>query len=240
MLARCPHCGVAHAVARSPDLQHGRVRCNACGGTFELFAALEIAGAGTQVEGTGITPVIAHGPARIASSATPARAPLDIESDRAALAPPATTAARKRWPSVLVSLGLAAALTLQLLLAPPFPPGTHPRVDHLRGLLCDMAPCPHWGAPAAVRLSVPEWVEDPGRTRLQVRFELQSSVPQPWPGLEVVLSDALGTEHGRLWLPPDQYRPPESSRLEPGHVWPIALTLGAPHPQISGVRITAR
>ncbi|MGM0554140.1 MAG: DUF3426 domain-containing protein [Pseudomonadota bacterium] len=239
MLARCPHCGIAHAVARSPDLHHGRVRCNACGGTFELFAALEIGGAGVPAEGPGFTPVVAHGRPRIASTVHAAHAALDIETGPATL-PPLTAAGTRRWPTALAGLGLTATLILQMLLVPPFAPGTSARVDHLRGLLCDAWPCPHWSAPSAIRVSPPQWTEDPVRMRLRVDFELQSAVPQPWPGLEVVLSDALGTEHGQLWLPPEAYRPSTPPRLEPGRIWTVSLTLEPPHPQISGVQVTAR
>ncbi|WP_026300897.1 zinc-ribbon and DUF3426 domain-containing protein [Thioalkalivibrio sp. ALE23] len=70
MLVRCPHCSVAHVVARPPgNAHHARVRCEACGRAFAWFPALEIAPAGEPANGAGLQPVPAaeNAPAQAAS-----------------------------------------------------------------------------------------------------------------------------------------------------------------------------
>lgn len=171
MLARCPHCCIAHVVARPPgDAWHARVRCEACGHAFAWFPALEIAPAGEPAHGAGVHPVTpAPANAAAPSSVPPAGMPPHRSAPSgAAPAPepepapdpepahpqparppggpgaplPPRRAQRRRFGGTALAGLLLLGLIFQLLSFPPRAITEQPVLETLRVSLCERLRCP--------------------------------------------------------------------------------------------------
>lgn len=239
MLARCPQCGVTHALARGAKIRQRRVHCSNCDAEFDLFPALEIGGAGERVLGDGLLPVQTPRTPAIESAPVIATA-IDIERHPGPLGLAASTR-RRAWPGMFVAAGLAVLLSAQLLAFPPVAPGQNHHLDQARAQLCAVIPCPAWNPPRApdrVRVSTPDFFTSADGT-LHLQFRLESPVRQAWPVLDIHLSDQLDTRHGTLRLPPNDYADVDTS-MNPDEPGTVRLTLASPHAHITGIRILPR
>lgn len=243
MLARCPHCGVAHTLTRGEELRLDRAHCDACGGDFALFVALEIGGAGERAAGPGISPVRHTASLDIEHSPGPRALELDIDTRPA---PQAASPGRRPRHGItaVLALLLLALLALQLLLAPPVVPGTWSGLDQARATLCTAAYterlCPPWEPvrePGRIRLSSPD-LDLTDDQHLRIRFELMSPLEQPWPVLDIRLADRLGTRHGDLRLHPMDYRANLEGPMAPNQRYAIEIELPDSHPHITGAQVT--
>lgn len=236
MLARCPQCGVTHALARGAKIRQRRVHCTNCGAEFDLFPALEIGGAGERVLGEGLLPVSPLGIER-----TPRiPLPLNIEYPPGPMAPTGTTRQRL-WPQWLLASALVLLLGLQLLAVPPVAPGHNPHLDQARAQFCEALPCPAWHPPRApdrIRLSPPEFFTD-AAGRLHLHVVLETPVRQAWPVLDIQLSDQIGTRHGTLRVAPTDYSDPDPP-MNAHEPVTLRLTLAPPRARITGIQIQAR
>lgn len=236
MLARCPLCGAAHPLTRGAQLRLQRVRCANCEREFDLFAALEIGGAGETAKGLGVTDV-APAPEAQRPDTLAVHIAFDIDYHRP-IEPPVR---RRLWPALLLTPTLALLLGMQLLLWPPLPRGEQPALDSIRSAVCSHLPCPTRylaRAPGRIRVSTPDlFVDTAGR--LHLRFTLATPVAQPWPALDIRLGDRLGTTHGRLRLLPSEYAN-GATPMQADERYPLRVVLTSPATDISGVRITPR
>ncbi|WP_018174871.1 MULTISPECIES: hypothetical protein [unclassified Thioalkalivibrio] len=243
MLARCPHCGVAHTLTRGEELRLDRAHCDACGADFALFVALEIGGAGERATGPGISAV--RHTASLDIERSPRRQTLELDIDTR---PGQTTAFPGRRPgrafAAFLALLLLALLALQLLLAPPVPPGAWSGLDDARASLCatprveDL--CPPWEPgrePERIRVSSPD-LHLANAGDLSMRFELESPLQQGWPVIDVWLSDRLGTPRGHWRLHPADGHANLQAPMAAGHRYAIEIELPDTGPHITGAHIT--
>ncbi|WP_018864654.1 hypothetical protein [Thioalkalivibrio sp. ARh3] len=243
MLARCPHCGVAHTLTRGEELRLDQAHCDACGVDFAVFPALEIGGAGERATGPGISAVQHTEPLNIESRPRQHAQELDIDTR-----PGQATAYPGRRPgrafATFLTLLLLALLALQLLLAPPVPPGTWSGLDHARASLCatprieDL--CPPWEParePERIRVSSPN-LETTDAGDLSIRFELTSPLRQAWPVVDIQLSDRLGTRRGKWRLHPADGHANLDASMSAGRRYAIEIELPDTGPHITGAEIT--
>ncbi|WP_019584251.1 DUF3426 domain-containing protein [Thioalkalivibrio sp. ALE16] len=239
MLARCPQCGVTHALARGSKIRQRRVHCTHCGAEFDLFPALEIGGAGERVLGEGLLPAQPARTRAIESAPVIATA-IDIERHPGPL-DLAAPARRRVWPGLFVAAGLSVLLGAQLLAFPPVAPGHNHYLDQTRAQLCATLPCPVWNplrAPERIRVSTPDFFASIDGT-LHVQFQLESPVRQAWPVLDIHLSDQLDTRHGALRLTPNDYTDADAP-MPPHKPATLRLSLASPHARITGIQIQPR
>ena len=237
MLARCPLCGAIHPLTRGAQLRLQRVQCANCKTEFDLFAALEIEGAGERTKGLGITDA-APAPEAQRPDIPAVRVEFDVEYHHRPLAPPGR---KPLWPALVLIPTLTLLLALQLLLWPPVPAGQQPELDQIRSTVCSRLPCPaRYPArvPGRIRVSTPDLLLDTA-DRLHLRFTLATPVAQPWPALDIRLGDRLGTTHGRVRLMPHAYAD-GAIPMQAGKHYPLRLVLTSPAADISGVEITPR
>lgn len=216
MLARCPHCSVAHVVTRPPGNEsHGHVRCEACGRAFAFFPALEIAPAGEPVSGPGVQPV-----RRLHEYP---RTPTDSDSDCADAAP--TTASR--------ASGNPDAPTRLSASTPEWNPSPEPEPEHPAP--ADSPERAHASAPAA---PAPSLRTRSRRSRARSRgamlagllllgliFQLLTFPPRAItqePALETLRSSLCD----RLRCPERGHRAPESVRVSSPSLHPAGAGSG--------------
>ncbi|WP_024325902.1 DUF3426 domain-containing protein [Thioalkalivibrio sp. AKL19] len=239
MLARCPQCGVTHALARGDKLRQRRVHCSNCDAEFDLFPSLEIGGAGERVLGEGLLPAQpVHTPA--IESAPIIAIAVDIEHHP----PPRGLAGptrRRTWRGITLAAALVILLSAQALAFPPVAPGQSSHLDQARAQLCAAIPCPAWNPPRAterIRVSTPDFFTGADGT-LHLQFRLESPIRQAWPVLDIHLSDQLDTHHGTLRLTPNDYAD-ANTPMPPHEPATVRLSLASPHVHITGVQIHPR
>ncbi|WP_018862561.1 MULTISPECIES: hypothetical protein [unclassified Thioalkalivibrio] len=244
MLARCPHCGVAHTLTRGEELRLDQAHCDACGTDFALFPALEIGGAGERTTGPGISSVHHAAPLDIERSPRQQTLELDIDTRPSrSTEPPAHRSGRGAAMASLALL-LLTAFTLQFLLVPPVAPGTWSVLDQTRESLCTTPRveglCPRWQAPREprlIRVSSPDLgLANAGD--LSIRFELTSPLEQAWPVMDVQISDRLGTRRGGWRLHPEDGHANLQSPMSADQRYAIEIELPDTGPHITGAQIT--
>lgn len=104
---------------------------------------------------------------------------------------------------------------------------------------CTLLRCnvPAWREPAAFSMLSRDVIAVPGRAgvlRVQASFRNDAAWPQPWPALQLTLSDANGRPLGaRRFLPRDYLDDaPEQALLGPGQATQLAFDIVEPAPGV--------
>ena len=145
----------------------------------------------------------------------------EFEHDAGAMPPPAARP-RRRWELAAVA-ALALALLLQLFALQRDALAADPQWRPWMQRLCNIAGCQlaPWREPAAIRLLQRSVQADPARPgTLQVRMRMRNEAawPQPWPRLQLTLSDIDGQPLATRVFEPGEYlgRAPDAALLPPG------------------------
>jgi hypothetical protein len=164
----------------------------------------------------------------------PARAAPSFATTRAT-----TARSRRDYRAVGAALALTLALGLQLLLAQravlAADPGWRPAITALCGLLrCALPP---WREPAAFTMlnrHVRPHPDAPGTLLIDASFRNDARWPQPWPRLELTLSDVDGRTVGARTFDASEYLgvPPAQPELAPGQSASLSLAVVEPAPDI--------
>ena len=250
MIIRCPHCGAGQAVRYQLGRAPGSACCPACGRVFPFFPALEI-----EIVGQPRAATVASPESRLGDpDRKPVRLPRETPAQAAGMEAPATRIARepRAWPlrlmGLLVGVALIASLGAQFLVHDRARIADQPELVALSDALCRHLPCPgaEPRAPGAIRIEALR-LEQPVDGRLRVEMEITNGLqrPQPWPLLEIALSDRFGRVLGQArWHPGEYLGPydgaPGSTRtLEAGEVRRLRLVILAPDRPIEGVSVWA-
>ncbi len=150
---------------------------------------------------------------------------------------PTTTA--RHWPSIAVVVGLALLLSLQLLLADRARLAANTHWRPLLQTLCGALSCtlPPWREPGAFTLLQRDVRQHPniaGALRVSATFRNDARWPQPWPQLELSLSDVNGRPAGKRIFQMREYLggAPAQSQLGSGETASIAMDIFEPATQI--------
>jgi hypothetical protein len=244
MFVPCPHC--QFLVAHHPQLRPMPADCPRCGRPLDEDALVETA----QVEEVAHDAAAQPGEVETGASvtdATSAVAPaidpaIDEEpKDTASLAPAATLAfaspARGRglvrwtWPLIAA---LALLLVVQLLLADRARLAGDARWRPLLEQVCGALQCelPPWQEPSAfTMLDRKVRPATPGALRVDATFRNDARWAQPWPALQLALSDADGRILGsHVFQAQDYLGAAPATRLAPGQSAQITFLVQEPAP----------
>jgi hypothetical protein len=251
MIVRCPHCGAADTARYRSGRAPKNHRCGFCGEVFAFFPALEIEIAGqpripavADLLPSGAPPVTVHADHRTRATPTPPRTSPADAGRRPAVAPPHPSLG---WPQRLA--GLLAGLTLIATLAGQFLVHQrvmlqpHPELLAIGTALCRALPCPEvaWREPAAVAIGSLR-LDPQTDGLLSVEMEIRNTLgrTQPWPLLEMALSD----RHGRIlaqgrWHPQEYLGSAQGQTLAAGEVRRLRLVVGTFDAMPDGVAVWA-
>lgn len=255
MIVRCPHCGAADTARYRPGRAPKNHRCGFCGEVFAFFPALEIEVAGqpripavADLLPSSAPPVTLQAERRThaaqPSHSTPPRGyPADAGHRTAAAPPQPSLNWLQRLAGLLAGLTLIATLAGQALVHQRVMLQPHPELLAISTALCHIVPCPEatWREPAAITIGSLQM--DP-RTDglLSVEMEIHNTLDQtqPWPLLEMALSD----RHGRIlaqgrWHPSEYLGSAHSRALEAGEVRRLRLVIGTLDAMPDGVAVWA-
>jgi hypothetical protein len=176
---------------------------------------------------TATTPANRTAPRRRAGQATPSFARTGADGD---------DEHRPRvWPSIAAILALGALLALQLLLADRARLATSAGWRPLLETLCGALGCtlPPWREPAAFTLLQRDVRQHPtvdGALRVSASFRNDARWPQPWPTLELTLSDVNGRAAGERRFEAREYLggTPEQTLLASGETATVAMDILEP------------
>ncbi len=179
------------------------------------------------------TPAIALSPPAAPAKHRTRNAPSFVH--RASTAP---AGPRERWiPAVAVALALL--LALQLLLADRARLASNPTWRPLLSTVCAALFCdlPPWREPAAFSLlqrDVRQHPSIPGVLRVSATFRNDARWSQPWPRLQLTLSDVNGRRAGERSFRAEEYLggPPNQAELASGESATIAMDLHEPAARI--------
>jgi hypothetical protein len=143
------------------------------------------------------------------------------------------------WPAVAAILALSALLVLQLLLADRARLAANANWRPLLNTLCSALHCelPPWREPTAFALlqrDVRQHPNAPGALRVSASFRNDARWPQPWPMLELTLSDVNGRVAGERRFQAREYLgdEPEQPMLASGETATVAMDILEPAAQI--------
>jgi hypothetical protein len=146
--------------------------------------------------------------------------------------------ARERWLIVAV-LALAVLLVLQLLLADRARLAANAQWRPLLATLCGALRCdlPPWREPSAFTLlqrDVRQHPTRPGALRVSATFRNDARWSQPWPRLQLTLSDVNGRAAGQRRFDAQEYLggTPGQAELASGESATVAMDILEPAPQI--------
>jgi hypothetical protein len=146
--------------------------------------------------------------------------------------------ARERWLIVAV-LALAVLLVLQLLLADRARLAANAQWRPLLATLCGALRCelPPWREPSAFTLlqrDVRQHPTRPGALRVSATFRNDARWSQPWPRLQLTLSDVNGRAAGQRRFEAQEYLggTPGQAELASGESATVAMDILEPAPQI--------
>jgi hypothetical protein len=149
-----------------------------------------------------------------------------------------TRPARERWLIVAV-IALAVLLVLQLLLADRARLAANAQWRPMLATLCGALRCelPPWREPAAFTLlqrDVRQHPTLPGVLRVSATFRNDARWPQPWPRLQLTLSDVNGRPAGQRRFEAQEYLGgmPGQTELASGESVTVAMDILEPAPQI--------
>jgi predicted Zn finger-like uncharacterized protein len=256
MIIRCPHCGAGHAVRYHPGHNPGTQRCPACGQTFPFFPALEIELAGqprhTSVA-EGAPAAQPQGASRTGSVDRPIVAARGAHGRSVGMALWAQIPRNQDWPlrlaGFLAGLALIATLIGQFLVHERAALAAHPELAGISDLLCQHLRCPGPGrrVPSAIGVDSLQ-LERHAQGWLRVEMHVTNHLPrpQPWPLLEMVLSDRFGQTLSRGRWPPSEYlglphlTPGAIHMLEPGETRRLRLVIDTPEGGVEGIAVWVR
>ncbi len=256
MIIRCPHCGAGHAIRYHLGHNPGTQRCPACGQTFPFFPALEIELVG-QPRRTGAAAEVPvaqpRGGLRTESGGGPLPPPRRVPDRSAVRARLAHVPRDHEWSLRLVGflagLVLIATLIGQFLVHERTALAGHPELAAISDSLCQRLRCPGPGrrVPSAIgidSLQLERHAQGWLRVEMHVTNHLQR--PQPWPLLEMVLSDrfgqtlSLGRWHPYEYLGLSSPAQGAVQMLEPGEVRRLRLVIDTPEGEVEGIAVWVR
>lgn len=181
--------------------------------------------------------------AAVAEILPPAPTPMRRRSDGAApsfhrreRAPIGTRASLR---AIAAAAALVLLLTLQLLLAQRNELAANPRWRPLVGALCGVLRCslPPWREPAAFTMlsrDVRPHPGAPGTLLINASFRNDARWPQPWPSLQLTLSDIDGRMVGARAFAAHEYlgAAPTQKELAPGQSAAVTLAVVEPAPNV--------
>ena len=249
MIVRCPHCGTGHAIRYQPGRSPGSQRCEACGRAFAFFPALEIEAVGLPRDGARMEPVpVLQAPIPLRPDA--AERPTPPRSSTSAR--PTSTTIRQlvdrarawipRITGLILGVALIGTLSLQFLIHERVALASHPELAALSDALCRQLPCPDLRRPIPGTLHIGGLHLDTqaqGWLRVEMRITNTLERPQPWPPLELVLSDRFGRTLAQArWEPLEYLDPVEAARmLEPGEIRRLRLVIDEPAETVEGISV---
>lgn len=146
--------------------------------------------------------------------------------------------ARERWLIIAV-VALAVLLVLQLLLADRARLAANAQWRPVLATLCGVLRCelPPWREPAAFTLlqrDVRQHPTLPGALRVSATFRNDARWSQPWPRLQLTLSDVNGRPAGQRRFDAQEYLggAPGQAELASGESATVAMDILEPAPQI--------
>ncbi len=248
MIIRCPRCGTGRAVRYRNGRNPRTVRCSLCGNIFTFFPALEIEVAGQPWEPVAFLQRAGHPDSAI-------RPPPPVVLSAPPDVPAAATRAHEqsdRWPDRLAGfvtgVVLLATLVGQALVHERAAFAAHPELVAATEALCRHLPCPAptWRAPADIRINALDF-ERRTDERMRITMEIMNDLdrPQPWPLLEVSLTDRFGRTLGQARWHPIQYLGPDQRidgtipQLQAREKRRLRLVIEIPHPLVEGLTVTA-
>lgn len=179
-----------------------------------------------------------RGPAASVSIAPIAPAPARRLPSFARNADGSARPARERWLIVAV-IALALLLVLQVLLADRARLAANAQWRPMLATLCSALRCdlPPWREPAAftlVQRDVRQHPNLPGVLRVSATFRNDARWPQPWPRLQLTLSDINGRPAGQRRFEAQEYLggTPGQAELASGESATVAMDILEPAPQI--------
>ncbi len=151
----------------------------------------------------------------------------------------AEAARTQRWPAIAALVGLSGLLILQILLADRARLASDSRWRPLLQNICGALRCdlPPWREPAAFTLVQRDVRQHPtarGALRVTASFRNDARWPQPWPKLELTLSDVNGRPSGQRRFEAREYLggAPAQQSLASGETATVAMDIIEPAAQI--------
>jgi Protein of unknown function (DUF3426) len=145
----------------------------------------------------------------------------------------------RAWPTIAAIVGLSGLLILQMLLADRARLAGDARWRPLLQTLCGALSCdlPPWREPAAFTLVQRDVRQHPtalGALRVTASFRNDARWSQPWPKLELTLSDVNGRPSGQRRFEAREYLggTPAQSALASGETATVAMDIVEPAAQI--------
>jgi hypothetical protein len=159
----------------------------------------------------------------------------------------ADTPHARAWPAIAAIVGLSGLLILQMLLADRARLAGDARWRPLVQTLCSALSCdlPPWREPAAFTLVQRDVRQHPtalGALRVTASFRNDARWPQPWPTLELTLSDVNGRPSGQRGFEAREYLggAPSQQALASGETATVAMDIIEPAAQIVAYDIRFR
>lgn len=257
MFVPCPHC--QFLVAHHPQLRPMPADCPRCGRPLAEDAPTEDASDAAAHAGEALAEDTPEGTQQLdggqagppatdaTSAAAPSKDPAIGEATPDTTAPASSAAASAtfatpsrgrglaRWTWPLIA-ALALLLGVQLLLADRArlagDARWRPLLEHLCGVLqCELPP---WQEPSAFTMldrKVRPATQAHGALRVDATFRNDARWPQPWPALQLALSDADGRILGsHVFQAQDYLGAVPASRLAPGQSAQITFLVQEPAP----------
>lgn len=208
MIVRCPRCGMAYPAHYRTGASPKTLACVACGELFGFFPSLEIECAGQPRHPGQDAPKAqppATAPLRTSPSGRPAPSPIP---DTDAHARVRTAGWMARSAGLVTGLGLILALFGQFLVHERPSLKVHPELMALGDALCRHVPCPERMSrnPGTIRIDLLEFgAKDDGHLLVDLEVHNTLGQAQPWPLLQLALSDRHGRVLGHGRWPPGEY-----------------------------------
>ena len=188
---------------------------------------------------SGADPARADSPPAIADVASSARPRTRAPSFAHPAAAEGPRGARRHWRMPLAIVGLTLLLVLQMVLADRAQLAADARWRPAMEALCNALRCglPPWHEPAAFTLvdrDVRPDPRSPGVLHVRARFRNDARWPQPWPRVQLTLSDVDGRVAGARLFAPREYGAPAVTRnpIASGQVADIVMDVIEPAPGI--------
>ncbi|MGR3984692.1 MAG: zinc-ribbon domain-containing protein [Gammaproteobacteria bacterium] len=239
MRAACPHCRAVFAVSQAQlDARGGLIRCHDCGEVFDATWHLAERPADESGEAgeTGEAEPRPDAPPSEARRQARGEPPLPHDAEQY-IAP--------RASPLRLALGGAAALLLLLLFiwqVKGFFIDEYAQHEQYRGHLaavCRIAGCKLPLRRASARIIMTHTRIDlhprrPNAMRVTVKLVNEAVFAQPYPNLQLTLTDRNGRVVGRRAFPPDLYLQGRDNLLESGELGVVHFDLARPHGKAVG------
>ncbi len=216
---------------------------------FAFFPALEIELVGLPRDGARmdpvpVLPVPVPGHTSAAERPSPPRRPASRSGASAATGRLLQHSRhwRFRIGGLIAGIALIAMLFLQFLIHERAALEPHPELAALSNALCRHLPCPgpRGQIPGSIRITGLQLQQQAhGWLRLEMRISNELDRPQPWPQLELALSDRFGRKLAQArWKPEEYLGPAHTGRmLEAGEVHRLRLVVDRPAGETEGISV---